>query len=114
MEIKLNGCIWHRGNVVARVVAEISDVVVANHFNHDLVCVVAEDLEVAVLRGIVPQLRGPVSGSIVDMVCNDELAAGVRSFRKLLLEPVEHHVAFVPLVRGIIIRVKVLGVQGKN
>ena len=74
MEVELDISVGQVKHIVARVIAQISEMIVSEDFDDDGIGVVAKDLEVALSVCFMPELRGMVSSTCINVTRDDKLA----------------------------------------
>lgn len=74
MEVELDISVGQINHIMARMIPQISIVVVRKHLNYDSVSVVPDDLEIAGCIIGMPLIVSVVASSSVDMTCNNEFA----------------------------------------
>ena len=114
MEVELVISVGQINHIMARMIPQISIVVVRKHLNYDSVSVVPDDLEIAGCIIGMPLIVSVVASSSVDMTCNNEFAPFCACLDQLSLEPVKLLSSFISVHTLIIIYIHVLVAQRKH
>ena len=114
MEVELVISVGQINHIMARMIPQISIVVVRKHLDDDSVSVVPDDLEITGCIIGMPLIVSVVASSSVDMTCNNEFAPFCACLDQLSLEPVKLLSSFISVHTLIIIYIHVLVAQRKH
>ena len=88
MEVKLDVKIRQINHVVAGVIAQVGIVIMTDNFNHNLIVILPENVEILVIVFCVPQLLGLESRPCIYVIGYNDFATFSFCKRQLVLKPV--------------------------